>query len=104
VRLKTLLIIGSLLLTACPGVPPKPEVEIGVLDVPAQEIIVGHASAKNFDRSALVNYGYIHHQMTVRKPIMEYDKAVCARPPEWVKIRDYIDALERFIEMQCKKN
>lgn len=78
-RLKTT--VCSLLLLGCASIPDKPNVEMGDLDVPAGEVIT---------RLSLGT------ERSVRKPLLEYDKATCFKPHAWEIEKAYIKLLENF--------
>lgn len=90
----------------CPGVPVKPSVELGVLDVPAQEVIIGNTSKMRLNKVEDAEYDNIVEQIrlqSTRVPIIDYDKAISFKPDQWAILSKYIKDLERYIQdHQCK--
>lgn len=84
-RLRTFAVTFSLL-TGCVTPPPKPVVEICVLDAPALEGICG-----------MVDSNVSH-----REPIGALDKLIGFRPVEWEKVQNYIDQMEDYVRHQCR--
>ncbi len=89
-----LLVISSFLFLGSSGClrPGKPVVEVCALDIPANESICG-----------LTGQGAGTH--TARQPLLYVDKGTAFRPPEWKKVKNYIDMLEAYaddLEKHCK--
>lgn len=85
--LKILLAVSNLsLLMAC-NAPDKPEVLIGVVDYPREEVIEGR-SGSDID--------------PVRVPLSTYDKATCFKPDQWELVQNYIHEMEAYIRGGCK--
>jgi hypothetical protein len=90
--------------------PEKPKVELCTLDVPAQEAICGQTQSseqveKHGSKLSLSQIMFLMQAPNgpvERKPISYVDRGVAIRPDEWVKVRNYIDGLERYIQMNCK--
>lgn len=103
-------VIFSLALVGCGMLPEKPKVELCTLDVPAQEAICGTTGGASDEQLKLVPkmnaaaaFGVMtYNSQVMRKPITYVDRGVALRPDEWVKARNYIDALERYIELSCQ--
>lgn len=74
-------------LSTCASMPEKPVVPMGVLDVPAGIV-----------REGLTGEDDISH-----KPILDYDRASCFKPPAWEKVTVYISLLEIYAkELETK--
>jgi hypothetical protein len=109
-RQRALLTIGSFIFFGCGMLPEKPKVELCTLDVPAQEAICGTTGGASDEQMKLVPkmnaaaaFGVMTYKSSIeRKPITYVDKGVALRPDEWVKARNYIDSLERYIELNCR--
>lgn len=89
----------------CAGAPVKPSVELGVLDVPAQEVIVNNTAKMEFSKAEQIEYDNLVAKIILtgnRVPIIDYDKAISFKPDQWAILAKYVKALEQYIgEHNC---
>jgi hypothetical protein len=111
-RLKELLIICSLLSSCAlmPDAPPKPSVELGVIDYPAGQVVTNMTGGKSFKKIDSVETATYRNVMAAivsggkRVPLASYDRAICFKPDWWGAEQNYIHALERYIQNHCSGN
>jgi hypothetical protein len=86
--LRTATVVFSVLSSlGCASIPEKPVVEVGAVDYPADQAIVGRSDGSD----------------TVRRiPLSLYDKATCFRPEEWEREKVYIQLLEQYAQ-RCQR-
>lgn len=79
---RTIIVACSfLLLSGCASIPEKPVVEVGVIDYPRLEIMIGLSDGSDLIRHI---------------PLSNYDKATCFRPESWEAMRVYLKLLEEY--------
>ncbi len=98
-----LAITFSLGCASCRELPEKPVITLCVIDVPAQICRCGETDPETFFLESQIKATPLEALKASvrgpmrREPLLSCDKSVAFRPPEWVKVRNYIDALEREI-------
>jgi len=104
-NLKPLLLL-SLLACSCAGqLPPKPVLELGVIDYPSNEVIVNMTSGIKLDGVSDLTYDNLSTNIIAsgsRVPLSTYDRAVSFKPDQWAILQNYIDALKRAAQKNCK--
>ncbi len=99
--LMTLFMVGFEVSCATP--PPRPAVELCLLDVPASEVICGVTRGSSIKTSADFTYENLKSEILAsptaeRLPMLYVDRAIAERPDEFAKQSKYIKALEQYID------
>lgn len=105
-QLKALLIISSLLV-GCAKIPTKPSVTLCVIDFPSNEAICGTTLSQELESVKRMDYAnvvmYIKGASDVhRVPLSSMDHAIAFTPPEWEKVKNYMDDLMDYAKKNCK--
>lgn len=102
---KILLAILVSILSACGHAPSPPNVELGVIDYPSNEVIVNMTGNTDLNQmKSLPSYDHVVDQIVAkgnRVPLASYDRAIAFKSNYWKMVQDYIDSLERYIKNHC---
>ena len=97
--LRVLLIILASSLIGCAGSSiKKPVLELGVIDYPRNEMIVNMTDGSSVKSAADLKYSVVVESIVFdgkRVPLSTYDKGICFTPPNWEKLQNYLNELER---------
>jgi len=77
--------------------PSKPQVEVGIIDYPVNQVVT-NLTGEEIKSTKELKYEEISKKIngsgSVRKPLKDYDRAVCFLPDYWEMVQNYIDLLE----------
>jgi hypothetical protein len=84
--MRLLILLATLSSLGCVGIPPKPSVNLCLLDVPANEASCGRTGTND---------------PIQRVPLAAMDKATAFSPADWELIKNYIDEMEDYVRHRC---
>lgn len=98
-RLKTLAIISSLALASCAGLPPKPSVELCVIDIGASVAYCNMTNGEKITKVDQLKYqavvsSIVNSPNRIDKPIKELHKYISFSPMDWGRVVQYMHSLE----------
>lgn len=100
-QLKKYLIIFSVLLAGCGGLPPKPSINLCQLDIPDGYGICNKTASINTlaQLEAIVKAPRVSASTHI--PIAEMDKYEAVSQADWQAIQNYINALVAAVQKTC---
>lgn len=103
--LKPTLVIFLMFCAGCGHLPDKPQVELGIIDHPNDQIVTAMTGGNRVSSVADISYQNFVAATAgpgaVRKPLATYNRAVCFLPEEWAKVQAYMDVLREVAEKSC---
>jgi hypothetical protein len=104
VKLLTILLLTS----SCNQVPPKPSVELCILDVANMSALCGNTSAVGITTSEEATYNRLYSlvktaQNATKQPLMYVEHGVALKPMQWGILQNYIHELELAAKTKCSQ-
>lgn len=93
-RARIILLVASLFVLGCEGLPPFPKVEIKLVDAKNDKIHLYNLPQKRGDKAPYLG--------STPASIPALNKNYCLAPSEYSKLEQYISAVEDVAERRCK--
>lgn len=101
-----LLVIFSFFLCSCINAPPKPNLELCIVNYPGNILYCGQTSMSSYTSTKQINYSVLTNEVLssrtlIEKPISYLDKGTGLTPGNWESLMDYLHELEDFAQNHC---